>query len=318
MPKPYPKELRDDVVRVALKHESRGVRLKDIAADFAITESCLGNWLAQAAHDGNWQDKTFRLDFSGPAKAQVVPHSGATHWYGGATSQSDTLLDVSSPVSGGQTLDFWTWYFIEDGWDYGFVEALVNGVWKTIPLTEAGGGVVTTNTDPQGNNTEGNGLTGTSGGAYFVDDPEYIHVNAVLPPNTTDVRFRYSTDAAYLDTGWFVDDVTVGGAPAVLSGDGWVETDGAQRNEWSVQVVSPCDLTPGITSAGESTEPGRWVYRLPGVTAGDVTTITQAFTSCSTQQSYTVVVSNLTSGVIDNLDASYQLRVTNTAAKGQK
>jgi len=48
MPKPYPKEFRDDVVQVALNREP-GVRIKDVAADFGITESCLGNWLAQAA-----------------------------------------------------------------------------------------------------------------------------------------------------------------------------------------------------------------------------------------------------------------------------
>jgi len=47
MPKPYPKEFRDEVVRVARSREE-GVRLKDIAADFGITESCLNNWLAQA------------------------------------------------------------------------------------------------------------------------------------------------------------------------------------------------------------------------------------------------------------------------------
>jgi len=50
MPKPYPKEFRDDVVRVALSREP-GVRVKDVAHDFGITESCLGNWLAQAARD---------------------------------------------------------------------------------------------------------------------------------------------------------------------------------------------------------------------------------------------------------------------------
>jgi transposase len=50
MPKPYPKEFRDDVVRVALKCEP-GVCIKDIAPDFGITESCLGNQLAQAARD---------------------------------------------------------------------------------------------------------------------------------------------------------------------------------------------------------------------------------------------------------------------------
>jgi transposase len=52
MPKPYPKEFRDDVVRVAL-HREDGVRLKDIAADFGITESCLNNWLARARDEGH-------------------------------------------------------------------------------------------------------------------------------------------------------------------------------------------------------------------------------------------------------------------------
>jgi len=50
MPKPFPKEFRDEVVRVAQSREA-GVRIKDIAADFGITESCLGNWLSQAARD---------------------------------------------------------------------------------------------------------------------------------------------------------------------------------------------------------------------------------------------------------------------------
>jgi transposase-like protein len=47
MPNPYPKKFRDDVVRVALNREP-GVRIKDIAEDFGITESCLGSWLARA------------------------------------------------------------------------------------------------------------------------------------------------------------------------------------------------------------------------------------------------------------------------------
>lgn len=47
MPKPYPQEFRDDVVRVARDREP-GVLLKQIAADFGISESCLTNWLAKA------------------------------------------------------------------------------------------------------------------------------------------------------------------------------------------------------------------------------------------------------------------------------
>jgi transposase-like protein len=47
MPKPSPREFRDDVVRVARSREP-GVHLKDVAADFGISESCLNNWLKRA------------------------------------------------------------------------------------------------------------------------------------------------------------------------------------------------------------------------------------------------------------------------------
>ena len=47
VPKPYPREFRDDVVRVARNREP-GVLLKQIAADFGISESCLTGWLKAA------------------------------------------------------------------------------------------------------------------------------------------------------------------------------------------------------------------------------------------------------------------------------
>jgi len=47
MPKPYPREFREDVIRVARNREP-DVLLKDIAADFGISESCLANWLKAA------------------------------------------------------------------------------------------------------------------------------------------------------------------------------------------------------------------------------------------------------------------------------
>jgi transposase-like protein len=47
MPPAYPREFREDVIRVARNRE-RGVRLADIAHDFKISESCLINWLKQA------------------------------------------------------------------------------------------------------------------------------------------------------------------------------------------------------------------------------------------------------------------------------
>jgi len=50
VPKPYPAESRDDVVRVARQRED-GVTLKQVAKDFGISESCLTNWLSQADRD---------------------------------------------------------------------------------------------------------------------------------------------------------------------------------------------------------------------------------------------------------------------------
>jgi transposase len=50
MPKPYPREFREDVIGVA-RGRGRDVLLKDVAADFGISESCLANWLRQADRD---------------------------------------------------------------------------------------------------------------------------------------------------------------------------------------------------------------------------------------------------------------------------
>lgn len=47
MPKPFPREFREDVVRVARNREP-GQQLKQIAADFGISESCLANWIKAA------------------------------------------------------------------------------------------------------------------------------------------------------------------------------------------------------------------------------------------------------------------------------
>jgi transposase len=47
VPRPFPREFREDVVRVARSREP-GQTLKQVAADFGIAESCLRNWLKAA------------------------------------------------------------------------------------------------------------------------------------------------------------------------------------------------------------------------------------------------------------------------------
>ena len=221
---------------------------------------------------------------------------------------------------GAQTITFDTWYFIEEGWDYGFVEALVNGEWVTVPLLDAAGNVVTktdpnsTADNPHGNNEEGNGLTGTSGGQYFVDEPKYVTLSATLPPGATDVRFRYSTDAGYLDAGWFISNVGVGTTTATLSSTDWTLIDGPEQdNNWLVQLVASCDLTPGRTLSGETVE-GTWhLYRF----TSDEFRVAGFDTSClkgRDKGKLTVTVSNMPTGQLTVFDAPYVLRVENTGS----
>ena len=47
MPKPYPREFREDIVRVA-RNRDGDVTLAQIARDFGISESCLAGWLKKA------------------------------------------------------------------------------------------------------------------------------------------------------------------------------------------------------------------------------------------------------------------------------
>jgi hypothetical protein len=252
------------------------------------------------------------VEIDGQDSTQVVPHSGPDQYWGGYESQSDDVLGVSSPVSGGQTVSFWNWHFIEEGWDYGFVEALVGSDWVTVPVTDAAGTVVSTNENPHENNTEGNGITGTSGGEYFVDEPVYVQYSAVLSAGATDVRFRYSTDAAYLDTGWFIDDITVAGVPAVVEQGDWTVTDGLQDNSWTVQLISACDLTPGTTLTGDgqqelTDDAGNVVYRF----TGDEISTPTLDTNCANGNTsdFVLSVSNLPTGDLAVLDATYDYSV---------
>ncbi|MBF6138384.1 IS3 family transposase [Nocardia otitidiscaviarum] len=50
MPKPYPREFRDDVVRVA-RNRDDGVTLEQVAADFGVHPMTLSKWMRQTDID---------------------------------------------------------------------------------------------------------------------------------------------------------------------------------------------------------------------------------------------------------------------------
>jgi transposase-like protein len=67
VPKPHPKEFRDDVVAVARKGEAP---IAEIAKDFGISESCLRNWLSRAdVEDGRRPGATAAESAELPARA---------------------------------------------------------------------------------------------------------------------------------------------------------------------------------------------------------------------------------------------------------
>lgn len=58
MPRPHPKEFRDDVVAVARRGEAP---IAQIAKDFGISESCLRNWLQRAQDSPGLSTRTHYL-----------------------------------------------------------------------------------------------------------------------------------------------------------------------------------------------------------------------------------------------------------------
>ena len=86
-----------------------------------------------------------------------------------------------------------------------------------------------------------------------------------------------------------------------------------QDNNWVVQVISPCDLTPGVDSVGEIEDAAAYVYRLEG----DDISVGGFSTQClnTTKNSIVVVISNLPTGDLTYLDADYVFRLTNTGNK---
>ena len=103
--------------------------------------------------------------------------------------------------------------------------------------------------------------------------------------------------------------LAVSWAAATLSSSDWYETTGEQNNNWALQVVAKCDLTPGTNSSYEVSDgAGNFVYRLSGdnISQGGFST------KCAngTKKDFATLVSNLPTGDLTFLDAGYVLTVS--------
>ena len=149
------------------------------------------------------------LDFRGATQVRLIPtepHSGRYVWWSNRADKIDTTLtrrvDLRNVRSA--TLRFWTWFDIEEGWDYAYVVVSDDGgtKWRTLQ------GTLTSNDDPNGSNL-GNGLTGRSGRG---SGPVWLEEHMDLTPYAGKevlLRFEYVTDLALNKNGFAVDDVSI-------------------------------------------------------------------------------------------------------------
>lgn len=150
--------------------------------------------LDQASTKGTNND-VIRINLPNKEVRVNQPASGAWEYYSGKGNDLDhsmtAIVDLTAAATA--TLNFKTWYQIEEDWDYASVK--VNGV--SIP------GNITTTSSPYGQNP-GNGITGYSNGwidASF-DLSAFAGQSIVL-------EFNYWTDVAAVEQGFYVDDIQV-------------------------------------------------------------------------------------------------------------
>ena len=186
------------------------------------------------------------IKFDGQTEVGLVNTTprGKYSWWSNRGDDSDSTLTRAFDLSGltSATLNFSTWYDIEEGWDYVYAEASTDGgkTWQVLP------GRHTSSQDKSGN-AFGPGWTGVSGGGK---EPQWIDERVDLTPYAGKkilLRFEYVTDDAVNGPGMLIDDIAIPELNYRDQGEngeddwqasGWILTDNNLKQNWLVQVVT--------------------------------------------------------------------------------
>lgn len=133
--------------------------------------------------------------------ADAIPVSmpAENAWFSGYGDNLDRTLTSELDLDENAVLSFDTWHLIENGWDFGFVEVSSDGETWTSLL---------------------NPLTGSS--------DEWQAKTAEVPADAKYIRFRYKTDVATNNRGWYVanPELETASGDSInldLSSEGWTE-----------------------------------------------------------------------------------------------
>ena len=237
---------------------------------------------------GGAEPQRLRFSFAGSDTVSIVPataHSGTHMWWSNRADESDSRLTRAFDLTGVDraTLTYWTWYHIEQGWDYAYVMVSTDGGATWTPLETA-----RTTTDNPHSNAYGPGYTGESGG--------WIEETVDLTPyagQNIQVRFEYITDDAVTQPGMLIDDIRIpeigfsDDAESDAAGwfsEGWVRMDNILPQRFLVQFVQPSQTgAPVVRWLGPGDAPqGEWDFTVGGE-YGDATIIVSGLAPVTTE-----------------------------------
>lgn len=152
---------------------------------------------AVTSDSANHGDDRWELD--GFVTTAARNHTPALSYYSNMGNGLNNAMTARFPITveNNTDLTFWTWYDIEDNWDYAYVELSTDGgiTYNSIP------GSITTNNNPNDANA-GNGITGYSGGWVLATFDLSSYVGQMVCLN-----IRYATDASVMGEGIYIDDI---------------------------------------------------------------------------------------------------------------
>jgi bacillopeptidase F (M6 metalloprotease family) len=131
-------------------------------------------------------------------------------------------------VTGRIELSYWTWYDIEEGWDYLYLESSLDGeAWEILRTPSC-------RDDDLSGNAYGCGYTGKSGGAGSARWTQESIDLSQYAGRKVQLRFEYVTDAALHGEGLLLDDLSIdaiGYSEDLEAGEGEWEAQGFARIE---------------------------------------------------------------------------------------
>jgi immune inhibitor A len=221
---------------------------------------------------------TLSITLQGAPTVRIIgndPLGSNYEWWSNRYDNMNSTLtrsfDLTSLKGRRATLQFSTWYALEQDYDYVFVEASTDGVnWTTLK------GNYTTTTNPNGANW-GNGYTGTSGSGGTGaggSNPSWIQDHIDLTPyagKKVQIRFEQVTDDAVNLQGFALDSISIPElhfSDTVTSDNGWVSNGFIRSNNilpehFTVQALIYSGTTFTVQSMAVDLASGQSTLKIP-------------------------------------------------------